>query len=90
MISVFKRLYSRFLFWKLDREYRAAECRMRDCQHTNTMLVDVGSPPYDCVEKCCDCWALRLPVLGQERLRGKREWTPNCASPKRATPAHIR
>lgn len=78
------RVYSRYLFWKWDREYHAANERMRGCTHENTMFVDVGSPPYNCTEKCLDCWALRVPKLGSVH---EMEWTPNSARPSRATPA---
>jgi hypothetical protein len=87
------RAYSRFLFWKWDREHYAAIKRMRGCAHVNTMFVDVGSPPYDCIEKCCDCWALHLPKLGRtpfdEIEPGAMEWTPNTADPRRAVQARV-
>lgn len=76
--------YSRFLFWKWDLEYHAADRRMRGCTHARTMFVDVGSPPFNCVEKCRDCWALRLPKLGGEWPTNELEWTPNMARPSRA------
>ena len=80
------RAYSRFLSWKWDREYHAADERMRGCAHKNTMFVDVGSPPYNCVEKCRDCWALRLPRLGLDAPVPSDEmhWSPNGADPRRA------
>lgn len=65
-LDLIRQAYSFFLFWKWDREYYAAARRMRGCVHTRTMFVDVGTPPYDCVEKCRDCWALRLPKLGSD------------------------
>jgi hypothetical protein len=87
IINLIQRAYARFLFWKWDRESEAAHKRMRGCAHERTMFVDVGSPPYDCIEKCRDCWALRLPTLGSPKLGGpwsvkKLEWTPNIADPR--------
>jgi hypothetical protein len=73
VIKLIQRAYSRFLFWKWDRESDAAHKRMRGCEHVRTIFVNVGSSPYDCIEKCRDCWALRLPKLG---------WTPNMADPR--------
>lgn len=83
-LDLIRQTYSKFLFWKWDREYYAAARRMRGCAHTRTMFVDVGTPPYDCVEKCRDCWALRLPKLGGEWPTKELEWTPNTANPRRA------
>ena len=77
MINLLKRAYSRFLFWKWDREYYAAAKRMLGCSHARTMLVDIGA----IAEKCCDCWALKLPVLDGS---GGMQWTPNCAPAKKA------
>lgn len=79
--------YARFLTWKWDRELIAAERRFQGCAHDRTMFVDVGSPPYDCIEKCCDCWALRVPKLGRPAASDEMEWTPNSARPSRTTPA---
>lgn len=84
MINLIRRAYSLLLFWKWDRDYIAAEKRMRGCAHKRTMFVDVGSPPYDCIEKCRDCWALRVPKLGGEWPTKKLEWVPNSANPRRA------
>ncbi len=82
------RAYSRLLFWKWDREYRTAVVRMRECVHTNTVFVDVGSSPYNAIEKCCDCWALRMPKLSANPLekisRDMMEWVPNSVNPRRA------
>ena len=73
--------YSRFLFWKWDRDYYAAVDRMRGCVHARTIFVDVGAV----YEKCWDCWALRVPTLDEAGLRhGKMEWTPNSAPAHRA------
>jgi hypothetical protein len=83
VIDLIRRAYSRFLFWKWNRESDAAHERMRGCAHARTMFVDVGSPPYDCVEKCRDCWALRLPKLGWPEIDAV-EWNPNTASPRRS------
>ena len=79
------RVYSRFLFWKWDREYHAAVERMRGCAHEHTMFVDVGAIH----EKCRDCWALRVPKLAVSLPfdgidRSVMEWTPNSADPRRA------
>lgn len=74
------RAYSRFLFWKWDREYHDAVKRMRGCTHERTMFVDVGTV----YEKCIDCWALHVPKLGGEWPTNKMEWTPNSADPERA------
>jgi len=86
IINLIQRAYARFLFWKWDREHDAAHERMRGCAHERTMFVDVGSPPYDCIEKCRDCWALRMPKLGRtpfdEIEPGTMEWTPNMANPR--------
>ena len=78
------RVYSRYLSWKWDREYDAAKERMRGCAHENTMFVDGGSPPYNCIEKCCDCWAIRVPKVGFYAPSNEMYWTPNCANPRRA------
>lgn len=75
MKSWLLRLRSRFLFWKWDLEYDAAVRRMRGCSHARTMWVHVGAV----YEKCCDCWALRMPFES-----GTMEWTSNAASPKKA------
>ncbi len=84
MINLIRRAYTHFLFWKFERDYRAATRRMQECDHENTMFVDVGTPPYDCVEKCRDCWALLLPDLADHSVRG---WVANTAKPSRAQPA---
>ena len=84
-LNLIRQAYSAFLFWKWDREFYAAIKRMRGCAHARTMFVDVGSPPYDCVEKCRDCWALRLPKLGGDWPAKELEWVPNVANPRRAT-----
>jgi hypothetical protein len=83
-VDLIRQAYARFLFWTWDRESAAAHKRIRGCAHANTMFVDVGSPPYDCVEKCRDCWALRLPKLGGEWPTDDLKWTPNTANPRRA------
>jgi len=83
-VDLIRQAYSAFLFWKWDRAAEVARKRIRGCAHTRTMFVDVGSQPYDCVEKCRDCWALRLPKLGEEWPTKKLEWTPNTANPRRA------
>lgn len=86
-LNLIRQAYSRFLFWKWDREYDAAERRMKGCAHARTMFVDVGTAPFDCVEKCRDCWALRLPKLGDEPSEWpakELEWTPNAANPRHA------
>ena len=75
MIAKLSRLYERLLFWKWDRESDAAVCRMRGCQHTRTIWVDVGTA----CEKCRGCWAIRVPDPF-----GTLGWVPNCANPKRA------
>lgn len=77
MKSLLPRLYSRFLFWKWDRKYEAAVRRARGCPHVRTMWVDVGMV----FEKCCDCWALRMPTIPGS---GEMEWVPNSANPKKA------
>jgi len=87
MIKSLRQMYAAFWFWKWDREYYAANKRMRGCKHTRTMFVDVGSPPYDCVEKCRDCWALRLPKLGGVWPTKEMEWNANSANPRHATKA---
>ena len=79
------RAYSRFLFWWWDREIIAAEQRFQGCAHEHTMFVDVGSPPYNSIEKCRDCWALRVPKLNDNAFdAGAMEWVPNAADPRRA------
>lgn len=73
-----EQLYSRFLFWRWDRQYHSAVRRMRGCAHARTMHVDVGMT----LEKCRDCWALRVPTLHDP---SQMEWTPNSAPPPRRT-----
>lgn len=77
LLDLIRQAHARFLFWKWDRNYHAANKRMRGCVHKNTMFVDVGVV----LEKCRDCWALRVSALdGSDRM----EWTPNSASPRYA------
>lgn len=81
MKALLLRVYERFLFWKWDREYDAAVRRARGCPHARTMWVDVGAV----YEKCCDCWALRMPaVMGYKFESDEMEWVPNSANPKKA------
>jgi len=78
VIDLIRRAYARLLFWKWDRDYYAAVERMCGCAHKHTMFVDVGTVH----EKCCDCWALRLP--NPFSFPGTMEWVPNSANPRRA------
>lgn len=84
MINLIRRMYARILFWKWDHDFHAAVKRMRGCAHTRTMFVDVGTV----TEKCCDCWAIRVPKLGRTSNElpdeGEMEWTPNSANPRRS------
>jgi hypothetical protein len=76
-LDLVRRAYAAFLYWKWDREFYAADRRMRGCAHTRTGFVDVGVV----CEKCRDCWALRLPAVDGS---GVLQWTPNTASPRHA------
>ena len=78
------RAHSRYLSWKWDRAAIAAERRFQGCAHEHTIFVDVGSPPYNCTEKCRDCWAIRVPKVGFYAPSNEMYWTPNCANPRRA------
>jgi len=86
LLKKVENIYGRILYWKWDMESAAAARRFQGCQHERTVFVDVGTV----VEKCCECWALRLPKLGttaNEEDRppaGAMAWYPNCARPERA------
>ena len=82
--ALLRQAYSALLFWKWDRDAIAAHKRMRGCAHPRTIFVDVGTSPFDCVEKCLVCWALRLPKLGGAWPTDEMEWTPNTANPRHA------
>lgn len=83
-MNLIQRMWWRLLDWKWDRDYHAAVERAHRCAHKRTIFVDVGIT----AEKCCDCWALRLPKLGGSPLNeidlGEMEWIPNSANPRYA------
>lgn len=77
MIRLIRQVRAYFLLRKWDRDFYAAERRMRGCTHARTGFVDVGVV----YEKCRDCWALRVPGFDGSRAL---HWTPNAASPRRS------
>jgi hypothetical protein len=71
--DVVRTVYGRFLAWKFEREFVAAQRRMIGCKHERIVVVDVGAGTM--TDKCRDCWAIR--VYGPPDL----VWTPNSAPP---------
>lgn len=69
--------WNRYMTWRYNRAFDAAQERMRDCAHERRILTDCGMGLN--TEKCLDCWALYFtngPASGQ--------WCANQASPREA------
>ena len=49
---------ARYVNWKFERDFRAAEARMRDCPHTETAVIDTGMGLDGNSRKCKACWAI--------------------------------
>jgi hypothetical protein len=60
---------ARYINWKFGRDFRAAEARMRGCQHIETAVIDTGIGLDGNSRKCRACWA--ICICG--------EWSPNSA-----------
>jgi len=75
---IIRNLRSRLLHWRLSRDYRASEARMRACTHRRVARVNTGSDTYAVwQDKCADCLALYMSGIYQH---GERPyWTPNGA-----------
>jgi len=59
-----QRIHWRVHVWrinrKFDREFRAAEERMRGCPHAETAVIDTGMGLDGSSRKCKACWAIRF------------------------------
>jgi hypothetical protein len=65
--DVVRLAYNRFLMWKFERDFEAANKRMLGCKHERTIRIDVGG----LTSKCRDCWAILI----------NGTWGPNCVHP---------
>ena len=67
-------VWSRFLAWKFEREFDAAQKRMIGCKHTYAARVNFGGDHEFMVDKCLNCWALYI----------NDEWAASTAPPPNA------
>lgn len=80
------RLISRYINWRMNRDYLASIARLEGCPHAAHAWQKVGTgldgrPVW--MRKCLQCWGIWdewPPIPGYETLTP--HWTPNSVSPQ--------
>jgi hypothetical protein len=79
--DLYRSMRDRFMFWRLERDYRKSIERHANCKHEEGVAVNTGTPERPIITlKCVGCWALMIDG----------RWCPNSASLKEAQRVPIR